>query len=377
MTYCSRDDAQRSMDLKDGVIDNDKLDRGLRSVSENIEAQAKRLFYPNDTTRWWDWPNQGGSGGGQYATPWTLRFDQYDCVVLTELVSGGVTIPLNAVFLEPVNKRPDFPYTYLELDRSQSYSFGNNGQTPQHNIMGVGTWGFTAAADPVTALAANVGSTDTTVSIANGAELGAGDLMILGYGQGEAPYPTAYGYAGAVAPYVGERIVVTGKTALATGLTQSGGGCTAASDADVALTTTGSGSLNAGEVLLLDQEQMLIEQTSAGIATVVRAWNGTALATHSAATVYAYRLLSVNRAQLGTTASTYSSGAGVFKHRVPGLVRDLCVAETVNRVLQESSGYSRTVGSGDAAMPASGVALADLWDEVMTAYGRRARQRAV
>ena len=38
---------------------------------------------------------------------------------------------------------------------------------------------------------------------------------------------------------------------------------------------------------------------------------------------------------------------------------------------------SATVGSGDSAMPASGLALADLWDECDTVYARKARIRAV
>ena len=53
----------------------------------------------------------------------------------------------------------------------------------------------------------------------------------------------------------------------------------AASDADKALTWTGTGSLNAGEVLVLDSEQMLVEQIVGSVATVRRAWNGTALGT--------------------------------------------------------------------------------------------------
>ena len=143
------------------------------------------------------------------------------------------------------------------------------------------------------------------------------------------------------------------------------------------MSTTGSGSLNAGEVILLDQEQMLVEQVVAGVATVRRVWNGTALQDHTAATVYAYRQYSVLRAQLGTTAGSYSSGAAVNRHRVPQLVRDLSIAESNNRLLQEGSGYARTVGSGESAVPAPGMALADLWAEARTRHGRKARIRGV
>ena len=377
--YCNRTDAQRSIDFSDGLDVNQALDRALQSAADNIDGHLHRVFYPSDDTRYFDWPNAGGSGGGQYAEPWRLWLNENDIVVLTSLVSGGVTIPLSAVYLEPVNNpqklRPF--YSYIELDRSQSYAFGNNAQTPQHSIQITGTWGYGADADPAGLLANNVGTTDTTVTVTDGSQAGPGDLIILGYGRGGAPFPTAYGYAGAIQSYVGERILVTDVTAVTTGLTQSGGGVTTASASDQALTTTGAGSLNAGEVIVLDQEDMLIEQMVGGIATVRRAWNGTTLSAHSGATVYAFRQFSVNRAQLGTTASSWEGGLAVFRHRVPPLIHDLAIAEAAGQVLQEGSGYARTVGSGEAAHPAPGIALMDKWDEAHTRHARKARMRGV
>ena len=298
---------------------------------------------------------------------------------MTQLVSGGVTIPLSAVYLEPVNNpqklRPF--YSYLELDRSQSYAFGNNAPSPQHSIAITGTWGYGAAADLAGTLAANVGSSDTTITTSDGSKIGPGDLMILGYGQSTAPFPSAAGYAGSIGAYTGERILVTDVSTVTTGLTQSGSGVTTASASDQALTTTGSGALNAGEVIVLDQEDMLVEQIVGSVATVRRAWNGTTLSPHSGATIYAFRTFSVARAQLGTSATTYPSGANVYKHRVPPLIHDLAIAEAAGQVLQEGSGYARTVGSGESAHPAPGVALMDKWDEAHTRHGRKARHRGV
>jgi hypothetical protein len=377
--YANRTEAQRAVDLKPGLDVNDALDRAIQSAAENIDGHMHRVFFPSDDTRWFDWPPQGGSGGGQYADPWRLWFDENDCVCITQLVSGGVTIPLSAVFLEPVSNpqklRPF--YSYLELDRSQSYWFGNNGQTPQHNIMINATWGYGADADPAGTLAANVGTGDSSITVSDGSKAGPGDLVILGYGRGTAPAPTAYGYAGAIAPYQGERVLLTDVTAAATGLTQSGSGVTTDSTADQALQWTGTGALNAGEVIVLDQEDMLVEQVVGSVATVRRAWNGTTVADHSAATIYAYRQFSVLRAQLGTTAGSYTSGAAVVRHRVPQLIRDLAIAEASGQLLQEGSGYARTVGSGEAATPAPGVALMDKWAEARARHGRKVRFRAV
>jgi hypothetical protein len=173
-------------------------------------------------------------------------------------------------------------------------------------------------------------------------------------------------------------VLVSDRQAADTGLAQSGDGCSTASSADAQLQWTGTGTAPAqGEVLLLDSEQMLVQFVVGGVATVERAWNGTVLQQHSSAEIWAYRSLYVQRGFLGTTAASWGSGTAVYKHRVPQLVRDLAIAESVNRILQETSGYSRMVGSGDAARPASGTALADLWEECRTEYGRQARSRAV
>ena len=374
--YTSRAEMQRAVQFADGVDQDSAADRAIETAADNIDAQLHRRFYPNDATRYFDWPNQGGSGGGQYADPWRLWLDQYDVVVLTSLVTGSVTIPLNQVFLEPVNREEWEPAEYLELDRSSTAAFGS-GPSPQHNIALTGTFGYSADADQVATLAADVGSSDLTVTVSDGSQAGPGNLLVLGYGRGDAPYPTAYGYAGALQPYEGERVLITDVAFADTGLAQSGSGCSTASTSDQALSTTGAGALNKGEVILLDQEQMLVEQVIAGVATVTRAFHGTTLYEHSSSEIYALRQYSVLRAQLGTTASTYDSAAAVYKHRIPPLVRDLSIGEATNQVLQEGTGYARTVGTGDAAYPAPGQDLASKWDEAMTAHGRKARQRAV
>lgn len=347
--YCNREDAQRSIDFKDGVDVNAALDRALQSAAESIEGHLHRVFYPRDTTYKWDWPNYG------YAPPWKLYFNQWDLVSATQVQSPpGTTIPLGNSIFRPVNRKPGWPFTYMELDRSTVSAF-SAGPTPQLAIWITGTWGFSADADQVATLSGNVLAGDATITISDSSQAGAGDLLICGT----------------------ERMVVTSKKATATGLTQSGEGCSTAQASDQTLATTGSGTLVAGEVLLLDQEQMLVTDVTSGVVTVKRSWNGTMLDQHSAATVNAYRLLGVLRGQLGTTAAGYSTNAAVSKHRVPSMVRDLAIGETTNRILQEGSGYSRTVGSGDSAMPASGLALADLWDECETVFARKARIRAV
>jgi hypothetical protein len=379
--YCNRWEAMRPLDFAPGIDVNSQVDRALVSGAENIDAHMHRVFYPSDDTRSWDWPNQGGTGGGQYADPWRLWFNDDDLVVLTSLTTGGQVIGLDQVFPRPwSNPRKGLPYfTNIELDRSTSASFGGFAQTPQNSIAGAGTWGYGADADPAGTLAADVGSSDATITVSDGSVAGPGDLIILGYGRGSAPLPSAQGnHAGDIAPYVGERILVTDVSAVPTGLTQSGAGVTLAEDNDQALTVTGTGALNAGEVITLDQEDMLVEKIIGPVATVRRAFNGSTLADHSDAVIYAWRQWSVLRAQLGTAyLGPYEQGAPVFRHRVPQLIRDLAIAETGNQLMQEGSGYARMVGSGENAHPAPGYSLADKWAEARTAHGRKARIRGI
>lgn len=374
--YCNREDVQRAVDFKDGLLANAQIDRAIQSASDLIDGHLKRVFYPYDATKYLDWPNYA------YAYPWRYWLDQHDVLVLTSLQSpAGTVIPLWQVFLEPVNNAgliPARPYTRIELDRSTVAAWGA-GPTPQHSIVAVGTWGYGADVDAAGTLAASIGTGDTSITVSDSSLLGVGDLAVIAYGRGSATFPAFPGTAGALQPYTGERVIITGKTMAATTTTISGSGCTTVSAGDNELTVSGAGALNAGEVIQVDTEQMLITGTVTGGAFFVqRAWNGTVLASHTTGTaIYAPRSLSVLRGQLGTTAASASSATAVSRHRPPELIRDLCIAEAMNRGLQETSGYAREVGEADNARPAPGVALADLWDEAETVYARKNRQRTI
>jgi hypothetical protein len=373
--YCSREDVQGAIDFRDGITADiqGRSDRAITTASRKIEGEFHRLYYPWDGTKWWDWPNY------QWVSPWKLKLRRDEVLCLTSLVSGGVAIGLDQCFLRPANKRPGFPWTSIELDRSGSATFGGNSSTPQNAIMATGTWNFTADADQVTTLNAGIGSSDTTIEVASAGPVGVGDLLILGYGRGEAPFPgDALGHAGLIAPYLGERILVSGRQGADTGLDMAGSGCTTASVGDTQLQWSGTGTAPAqGEVLLAGTEQMLVLRVQAAVATVTRGFNGTPVQEHSGDDIWAYRSLTVQRGFLGTTAQSWDTATAVSKHRYPSLIRDLAIAEASVQILQETSGYARVTGSGESAVPASGAALAELWDEARTACGRMARIDAI
>lgn len=353
-TYCTREDVKRAPDLKETARANWQIDRAIQSAARNIEGHLHRRFYPEDATRYFDWPNF------QYAYPWRIWFDQWDLAVPTSVTTGsaggtlqGSPIPLSACNFEPVNSGP--PYTYLELRRDMSYGFGA-GPTPQRDIAITGTWGYGVQTDAAGQLAAAISTTTaTTATVSNAALVGVGSLLIADQ----------------------ERMIVSDRTNTNTGQTNLTG-LTTTSSSDVTGTVSDGTQLHVDEVMQIDSERMLIVDITGNQITVKRAWDGFPLAAHSAGSpIYAQRILTVLRGQLGTTAATHSNGAALTVHRVPSLIRDLALAESVNRVLQETGGYADPQGDGAGALNGLGSALADLWDEAETAFGRKARRRTI
>lgn len=346
--YCWREDVKRAADIKETARVNWQIDRAIQSAARNIEGHLHRIFYPNDTTRYFDWPNF------QYAYPWRLWLDQHDLAAIpSSVTSGGVAIPLSACNFEPVNSAP--PYTYLELRRDQNYGFGV-GPTPQRDVAITGTWGFWAYTDAAGSLAAAVSSTTTgTVLVSDGSLVGVGALLVAD----------------------SERMLVSERSSNDTGQTNLSGATTA--DArDNAVGVTDGTQLHLDEVIQIDSERMLIVDITGNTTTVKRAWDGTVLATHSIGThIYAFRTLSVLRGQLGTSAATHLNAAPVSVHRVPALIRDLAIAESTNRLTQEVGGYSDPEGEGGSAVKGLGSSLADLWDEAETTFGRKHRIRVI
>jgi hypothetical protein len=372
--YCSRTDVQRALDIKSTVLDIARVDEAIQGAARDVEEGLHRLFYPWDGVKWFDWPNY------QYAYPWRTWMDRNDILCLTSLTTGGVTITLDQVFLEPANRKPGFPYRWIELDRSTNAAFGGNASTPQHAIQATATWGFTSDASQAgTATLASAATSSTNpITVTDSSQISAGDLLIIGYSRGTAPYPDdTLGHAGAIKPYQGERVLVQDVSFADTGQQQSGGGCSTASTADNQLTVADGSEISAGETLMLDAERMLAEQVNGNVVTVARAWDGTMLAEHSDAEVYALRSLTVERGALGTTAASWDEGTAVYKQWYPSPVRELNIALSLDTVLQQTSGYARTVPAGDTSVPAPGAGLAAAWGRAATYAARKARIRVI
>jgi hypothetical protein len=341
--YCTREDVKQATETAETARNNTQIDRAIAAASEAIENLTRRRFYPEIATRYFDWP------GDQYARPWRLWLDQNELISVTTLTAGGTTITASDFFLYPADGPP---YTRLEIDLSSTASFGG-GDTHQRDIAITGVFGYRADETTAGALAEALDASETSVDVTDSAAIGVGQLIKVD----------------------SERMQVTGKTSLTTGQTLQT--AMTAEDNNVTCAVSNGTAFTAGETILLDAEKMLIEDIAGNNLIVMRAYDGSVLAAHTGSTIYAPRTLVVERGVLGTTAATHSTSTAITKHTAPGLVRDLCIAEALNTVQQEASGYARQIGRGETAREVFARGLRDLRTQVYEGFGRRSRSRAV
>lgn len=349
--FCTREDVASALDIREAAHNAAQIDRAIESGSRSIEQLLKRKLHPVTDTRYFRWPNGSGSPA------WSLWLDENELISVTTLTAGGTAIASTDYFLEPVNSGP--PYRWIELDLDSSSAFTNTG-TPQRAIAVTGVWGYWDEQEPAGALAEALDSSETGVDVTDASLIGVGDLLTVD----------------------SERMLVTDRAPLDTGQNLATNMTAAVNDqvVDVADGTQ----LHVGEVLIIESERMKVISITGNNATVLRAYDGTTLAAHTAPLdVYALRTLTVRRGAAGTTAATHSLAAAITKWVVPGTVKALGIAEAVNVIEQEVSAYGRRTGSDEAERDASGnentsgMGLPDMRYQAKSAYGRKFRKRAV
>ncbi len=345
--YATREEVQQALDIKVTARNVAQVDRAIAAASDSVDALTRRVFFTTLATRFVDWPNF------QSTYPWRIYLEGSELADVTGTVpvvsTGGAsprTIPAANCIWGPYNYAP--PFTRLDLDRSTSSSFGL-GSTPQKDVRITGAFGYQDVFAPAGALAvAMTDTTSTTVQVTNGAAVGVGDVLLAGT----------------------ERMLVTDKVMVTTAQTQQGSGAGSTSNADVTLGVTDGSKFSAGETLLLDSERMLAVDVAGNSVTVKRAWDGSVLAVHSGATVYGLRLLTVVRGALGSTAATHALGAPLQIAAIPGLVKELALAEALVEVTQQAGAYAASQGTGADKVALIGAGLPDLRDRCRAQFGR-------
>lgn len=348
-TYCTREDVLSVLQLLQSPRSAPQVDRAIESATVSIDKRCHRSFHPTTATRKFPWPDANSS-----AASWRFWLNDHELAdTPTTVTSGGVTLTVDTdYFLEPQPSGP--PYTHLQINTGGSATF-SVGASFQRSVVITGKFGFTAATQAATTLAGAISSTSaTTLAVADGSQVGVGDLLLI----------------------ESERLIVTGRAALTSGQTLQTPMTAAASNTSCAV-STGS-AFHIGEVVTLDTEQMLITEITGNTLIVERAVNATVLATHTGSTIYVPRTLTVTRGTNGTTAATHADLTAVSRSVVPAPVRSLAIAEALVELQQGAAGYARTAGSGEnERVIGSGPGLSDLRDQVETGFRRKVRARAV
>lgn len=343
--YATEEQVRSSLEITHAAWSSALVRRKLESSSRSIEGFLHRRFYPERRTVKKDWPNLQG------APTWQLWLESEELVSLETLTSGGTTIAGNERFLRRGDDRDEPPYSLIELDLSTAAAFGG-GQTFQRSVSILGVFGYDETNTSVPAhglLGGNINSSVQTMVINPSSgilDVGVGSLLMLGT----------------------ERMVLTDRRMSDTG--QNLQGTMTDVNSDVIVDVTDGTAFAKDEVILLGAERMKINDIAGNNLIVSRQWDGTVLTTHSASEdIYALRTFTVQRGVLGSTAASHTSGDSLWAHDY-GIVNELCVAETVVALEQNSSAYARTVGSGASTREAAGAGLEDIRARAMAARGR-------
>lgn len=344
--YATREAVMSASDIPSTAYLSADVDSAIASATSQVDKLCHRGaiergipgFLPWTGTLAYDWPNDRDAVWGR------LWLERHSLLSLTSLTSGGVSIPTNAVLLEPANAGP--PYNRIELDRAQAYAYGVGSGTGQRSIQITGVWLPHELAEPAyTGTTVSGDPSDSTTSLSVTGPLQVGQVIRIDT----------------------ERLLVQEKTWATSSQTgtlddQHNAETLAVSDGSV---------FRVGEELLIDAERLLVRDVAGNNLIVKRAWSGSTLAEHTAATIYWPRSLTVKRGVLGTTAASHTAGAQVYRTLVAPLVRELTIAYALDTIAQQGSAYARTIGSDDNQRMVSGRGIRELEERVYWAHGRR------
>lgn len=348
--YATREQVKAAVDVKNSVRANAQIDRAIADASRSADRLCRRIFYPRLATRAWDWPDE------DRPTPWRLWLGgRSEIISLIGFTVGGTALDLTHVLLYPSGGPP---YTHLELDRTSPVTSFGGASAVQQNLAATAWYGYSDGQEPADAIvtAGGINPAATVLDVSDGSLVEIGHLLTCGT----------------------ERMIVTGRQAVTTGLTVAGTGLTDKMNSVTLTLSSTPGAPNPGEMILIDGERMLVADRIGTTAYVQRAVDGTVLAAHTVgATVYAYRSLTIERGAVGTTAATHAQGTVLTRWRPPEGVNGYTVAAALNQIAQENSAYARVIGSGEGQREARGAGLAAKRDQLRTEYGRRVRMGAI
>jgi hypothetical protein len=339
VSYCTREQVQREMGFADSWRLNKRVDDKIKQGARDIEGWCHRFFHPLTATRKFDVPRTD-----------TLWLYQHELTSVQSIVSGDTAMSETDYILRPESGPP---YGWIDVNWSGSIGW-QAGNTWQRAIEITGDYHYPTVLDRQGEIVSAATDSATTITLSDSSEIGVGSLVLAGQ----------------------ERMVVTEKT-----LTTSGAaleGVLTANKAEVVITLDLADLVIPGELIAIGGERMLVESASGVTLTVRRGEAGSTLAAHTDATaVYVPRVAEVARGQLGTLSAAHDAHTPIYLLRPPSLVTEANVALACAALEHGSSGFARSVGSGESQRQADDRGLGRLMEDLYTRYARKARGRAV
>lgn len=326
-----------ALDIAETARNNAQVRRVISAGTRTVEGQLKRRFRP--------WTGTRTVSPISTRPAWQLPLGRYELITATTVITGGVTLDPADYVLRPAagNTDPDGPpYNQIDLADESAWSTDTS-------ILGV--WGYRDDEETVGTLTSQLGAgADDVAAVAwTTAQIGTGDVLRIG----------------------AERVVIRERTWTDSGQNLGAPGLTASMAGTTVAVTTGS-AFAAEEVLLVDGEKLRVVDIAGNTLVVIRAWDGSVLAAHTAgADIYTLTGVQLDRGQLGTTAAVHNVAAVIYRHVLPGLVEELTTAEAISLLEQELGGMGRTVRSGESMSTVGAVGLEGLRADAKAAYGRR------
>ena len=354
--YTSREKFKVAANISGGQW-NDTIERVIEASSRDVDRWTRRHFIPKTQTRLYRYP-QPRPGVAS-----VLWLDQ-DLLSVTTLQTQAqntspTTISSSDYFLEPNNPEPDgnTRYNRIEIDLSSTAAF-EAGDTPQRSISVAGSWGWGNSTQSSGAIddSGGISSSDTALIVSDASKIDVGDTLLID----------------------SEQIFVSDRSfAARASILLDMGSDLAATNATVTVTLDSSHGIVAGEVIRIDSEQMYVVSVSTNDLTVIRAWDGSVLASHSNNTaIHVNRTLTIERGVNGTTAASHSDEASISKYTPDTDISRWCMAEAIATYHQEHAGWGVIVGTGTGATTLDGRELSQM-RQSMVGYYRKAREAVI
>lgn len=311
------------------------IDLAIEAESEALQAAPLRRIHPieNQVVKY-DWPAKDKSRSNR------LWFDGVDIIEIQAMSINGVDLAAENYVLHPVNAGP--PYRWLEI-KDTSPTFLTSGADRQNAIELTATTGYDASMVFAGYLCSELEASVDDLAVINSCNIGVGSLLKIGE----------------------EWLTVRNRFWL-----ESMDMTTAPIDRlsnHVQIEVASFGDYMPGEHIRIGQEVMRVESfdMDRGAMIVDRSVKGSVLAEHDPSTVvYRKNLYQLERGALDSVTSEHLDKSVVEVWKVPALIRQLVVAESLVNLNKSVTGFPIDFGGS------SNVALESLREKVWRKYKR-------